>query len=47
MFENDTDINLLAVAMAKNIADGCDKAEIAKILHLLALLQSALRTYII
>ena len=47
MFEKDVDINLLAVAMAKTIAEGCDKTEILKILHLLTLLQSALRTYII
>ena len=47
MFEKDIDINLLAVAMAKTIAEGCDKTEISKMIHLLTLLQSALRTYII
>jgi hypothetical protein len=47
MFDGDIDINLLAVALAKSIAENCDKPEIVKVLHLLSLLQNALRTYIL
>ena len=45
MFDGDVDINLLAVAMAKTIAEGCTKNEILQAVHFLALLQTALRTY--
>ena len=47
MFDKDVDINLLAVAMAKNIAEDNDKCNILKIIHFLALLQSALKTYVL
>ena len=43
MFDKDVDINLLAVAMAKNIAEDNDKCNILKIIHFLSLLQSALK----
>lgn len=47
MIDKGVDVNLLAVAMARTIAEGCDKTEILQILHLLTLVQNALRTYII
>ena len=47
MFDGDIDINLLAVTLAKTIADGCDKTELSKIIHLLTLLQTSLRTYLL
>ena len=47
MFDGDIDINLFAVALAKSIAENCDNKDIVKVLHLLALLQNALRTYIL
>ena len=47
MFDGDIDINLLAVTIAKTISESCDKQELSKVIHLLALLQSALRTYLL
>ena len=47
MFDGEVDINLLAVAMAKTMAESCEKSEIPKIIHLLLLIQNALRTYML
>ena len=47
MFDGNVDLNLLAVAVAKTIAECHDKNEIVQLLQFLSLLQSALRTYII
>ena len=47
MFDGDIDLNLFAVALAKTIAESCNKQDIVKILQLLSLLQNALRTYIL